>query len=235
MKAIILAAGKGERLRPLTNSVPKCLVPLSGRPLLSYWLESCQRHGFDEVLVNGHYLADALESYLDKARREFNLKINYVYESELYGTGGTVKRNRAFVEGEDFFLLCHGDNFTNIDLSKFRDFHISRESRLSVALFETNVPKQCGIAEELGAGGRIIRFREKPENPVSNLASAAIFLMSPEIIESFPGKEVIDFSKEVLPLFQGKMFGHKFDGFNIDIGTIQNYETACLVAERCQA
>lgn len=232
MKAVILAAGRGERLRPLTDGIPKCLVPVKGKPLLAYWLEICQKGGVEDVLVNGHYLAEQLEAYLEKVRLEFDIKIHYVHEKELYGTGGTIKRQYDFFKNEEFFFFCHGDNFTNINLSEFRDFHVRRKSGLSVALFESNVPEQCGIAEEMDGEGRIIRFAEKPPKPVSNLASAAMFMMSPEIVKSFPDNEVIDFSREVLPKFQGKMFGYKIDGFNIDIGNIENYKLAQRLAEK---
>jgi len=230
MKAIILAAGEGRRLRPLTNDTPKVLLPLNGKPVLEYWLDKCEMHRINEVLINGHYRAELLEAYLDRVREKYSFVIQYVYEESLLGTGGTVKQNRQFVASEDFFLLCHGDNFTNIDLSAFIAFHRRKASPLSVAMFRTNIPQQCGIIEEIDADGRIIKFVEKPRQTDSDLASAAIFLMSPIVIERFPDKQVIDFSSEILPLYPGNMFGFLIDGYNIDIGTLGNYELAERIA-----
>ncbi|OGV32599.1 MAG: hypothetical protein A2020_07365 [Lentisphaerae bacterium GWF2_45_14] len=230
MKAIILAAGEGRRLRPLTENIPKCMVELNGKPLLQYWLDNCQRSGINEVLINTHYLAEKITDFIDSVSHRYSMRIHCVHESELYGTGGTLKNNSDFIKGEEFFFFCHGDNFTNINIGKFIDFHTRKKSMLSVALFETNLPKQCGIAEEIGPDDRIVKFIEKPEKPTSNLASAAIFLMSPNLIKDFPDKKHIDFSKEILPAYQGRMYGYKFDGFNIDIGTLENYKTACTLA-----
>ncbi len=233
MKAILLAAGRGERLRPITDSVPKVLAPLNGRPLLDYWLELCQTGGIDEVLINGHYLAEQIETFVMHARSRYRIQINFIYEEKLYGTGGTVKRCRDFVKGEEFFFFCHSDNFTNINLKRFIDFHISRKADLSIALFRTNLPTQCGIAGEVMDDGLITEFTEKPLKPKSNLASAAMFLMSPSLIdECFPEREYIDFSKDILPHMVGKMYGYSMSGFNIDIGTPQNYELANQIANR---
>jgi mannose-1-phosphate guanylyltransferase len=232
MKAIILAAGEGKRLRPFTENMPKCLLPINGKPLLEYWLDGLEMHKFSQVLVNGHYLPDILESYLTRAQRRYAFKIRYVYEAQLLGTGGTLKQNYAFVKNEEFFLVCHGDNFTNLNISDFVRFHRDKAAKLSVALYETNVPKQCGIVEQMDNRGRILKFVEKPDHPRSNLASAAIFLMSPDIIAYFPDEKVFDFSNKVLPLCQGEMFGYLINGFNIDIGTPDNYKLANkIVAE----
>lgn len=231
MKAIILAAGEGVRLRPVTNNIPKCLVDLNGKPLLEYWLDNCEKNGASEALINGHYLADRLKDYLDSVRDKYSMKIKFIYEPELLGTGGTLKNNADFVKGEEFFFFCHGDNFTNINISDFVDFHKTKGGKLSVALFKTGRPKECGIAEEMDENGKIMKFTEKPEHPKSDLASAAIFLMSPEILDDLPAEKHIDFSKEVLPQYQGKMFGYHIKGFNIDIGTLKNYELAKEIAK----
>ena len=230
MKAIILAAGEGKRLRPLTEDIPKCLLPIHHKPLLEYWLDTCEKHKISEVLINGHYLADMLEEFLERVKGRYSFTMNYVYEEELLGTGGTVKQNYGFIKDEAFFLLCHGDNFTSLNITDFIDFHVQKKSRLSIALYKTNMPKQCGIIEEMDEDCKILRFVEKPQYPKSDLASSAIFLMSPEVIERFPDERIIDFSKEILPLYQGEMYGYCFQGFNIDIGTEENYTLAKRIA-----
>jgi mannose-1-phosphate guanylyltransferase len=232
MKAILLAAGRGTRLRPLTHHTPKCLVPINGRPLLDYWLETCVAGGVTEVLVNAHHLADEMRAYLSFAEGHFALRIHFTYEPSLRGTGGTVLDNLAFVEGEDTFLLAHADNFTDLDLVRFREFHRQRAARLSLALFRTDAPESCGIVEELDDDGRIVRFTEKPAAPRSNLASAAVFLLSPDIVRGFPPGRPIDFSREVLPAYQGRMYGFEIDGYNVDVGTPEGYYEACKLALR---
>lgn len=234
MKAIILAAGEGKRLRPLTDETPKCLLPINGQPLLYHWLIACEKHKITEVLINGHYLSYKVESFIRSVRKKFSVKIKYVYEKKLLGTGGTVKNNYNFVKDEDFFLLCHGDNFTDINLSDFIQFHQSKKSKLTVALFKTNIPEQCGIVEEINDNNKIVKFVEKPSKPKSNIANAAIFLMSPSIIKQFPNYDVIDFSKQILPIFQGEMYGYFIEGFNIDIGTIDNYNYAQKIASKME-
>lgn len=230
MKAIILSAGEGIRLRPLTKNIPKPLLPINGKPLLDHWLECFEKNGFSEVLINAHYLHELVKEFIYDAQKRYNLKINYVYEKKLLGTGGTVKSNYQFIKDEDFFVLCHGDNYTDIDLADMIAFHKHQETDLSLALFETPSPKQCGIIDALDDSGRILKFSEKPKVPRTNLASAAIFILAPRVVECIPADTVIDFSNHILPRYQGRMFGYQIKGFNIDIGTIENYNYANKIA-----
>ncbi len=232
MKAIILSAGEGKRLRPITENIPKPLLPINGKPLLDYWLECCEKNDVSEVLINGHYLSNLMEEYIDNAKKIYSLKINYVYEKKLLGTGGTVRNNYDFIKDEDFFILCHGDNFTDINLSEMISFHKQNKSDLSVALFLTKSPMHCGIVEEMDPSGLILKFFEKPERPKSNIASAAIFILTPSVVKGIPDDTFIDFSNYVLPRYQGKMFGYPINGFNIDIGTVENYNYANTIAEK---
>lgn len=234
MKAIILSAGKGKRLRPLTKTVPKPLLPVNGRSLLDRWLECFEKNGFSEVLINAHHLHESVRKFVNKARQRFKLKINYVFEKELLGTGGTVKSNYQFIKDEDFFVLCHGDNFTDIDLADMISFHKRKKTDLSLALFKSPNPKQCGIVDRLDDSGLIQKFSEKPNEPISDLASAAIFILAPRVVECIPPDRVIDFSSYVLPRYQGKMFGYLIKGFNIDIGTIDNYKYANKIAVQAE-
>ena len=230
MKAILLAAGIGSRLRPLTEQTPKCLVPLNGAPLIDYWLRNFERHGVTEVLVNGFHLADQVEEHLDKARARFDLELCFVREPALRGTGGTVRDQFDFVREEECFLLCHADNFSSIDLTAFRRFHASRNSILSLALFRSDAPERCGIVNRIDSDGCIDEFVEKPKHPDSNLASAAIFLIAPSVVADLPSDREVNFSREILPRYQGLMYGYEMSGFNIDVGTPADYERAKRVA-----
>lgn len=231
MKAVILAAGEGQRLRPIMEKVPKCLVPLNGRPLLDYWLDNCAKAGITDVHINGYYLVEQVAAFLETARKKYKLKIFFHPEKQLSGTGGFIRKLYNDLINDDFFFFCHGDNFTNLKISDFIHFHQTRKSLLSIALFHSENPSQCGIVEQINTDGLIQVFTEKPTHPKSNLASAAIFLMSPKVFASFPNTEFVDFSREVLPKYQGQMYGFYFAGFNIDVGTPENYKLACKLAE----
>lgn len=227
MKAFLLAAGYGTRLRPITNSIPKCLVPIHGQPLLGWWFQLLQKHSVTEVLVNTHHLPDPVRAYIKKFNQhKTGLVVYETYEPELLGSGGTIRANKNFVNGEDSFLICYADNLTDVDLTAFQTFHHVHGGLLSMALFHTNLPKQCGIAE-LDEAGRIIAFEEKPECPKSNLANAGMYIADCRIFNYLNSdKPLLDFGKDVLPNLVGDMYGWHTDGYLIDIGTMENYRRA---------
>ena len=225
MKAFLLAAGIGTRLRPLTYKIPKCLVPVNGRPLLDYWMELFRKHNVDEVLINTHYLYEDVRRYIFEYNKSGKGPvITESFEEELLGSSGTVKNNRAFVENEENFFICYADNLTNVDLTKFSDFHKSHSASFSMALFRTSVPKQCGIAE-LDEDSKIVEFVEKPENPKSNLANAGIYLADNSIFNYIPNG-FSDFGKDIIPKLVGKIYGWEIKDYLLDIGTMEKYKKA---------
>lgn len=226
MKAYLLAAGLGSRLKPITDRIPKCLVPINEHPMLDWWAKLFLESGVDEVLINTHYMADQVQEYIKNYNaKNTGLKFIETYEEELIGSGGTVYTNRDFVKGEEDFLICYADNLTDINLPEFIKFHKASKAPLTMALFHTNVPKQCGIAG-LDNEGRIVEFIEKPENPDSNLANAGIYAATQEVFEVFPDAGFSDIGKDVLPKLIGKMFGWEIPQYLIDVGTMPNYEKA---------
>lgn len=235
MKAFLLAAGLGTRLRPITNTIPKCLVQVGGKPLLEHWLEKCDRYGIDEVLVNGHYLADQVELYLNKNSPRFHEKIHYVYEPELKGTGGTVRANFDFVRNEDCFFMFHADVFCDLNLQEFKDFHMNRRALLTMAMCQTKNPTHSGVIEEITKDGLITGFREKPQDPKTNLASAALFAASPLIERDFPDKDFFDFSQEILPKYVGKMYGYMMKGYHVNVGSPESLERAENIARSLES
>ncbi|MCC8050311.1 MAG: nucleotidyltransferase family protein [Clostridiales bacterium] len=226
MKAYLLAAGFGSRLRPITDTIPKCLVEVGGHPMLDWWAKLLKEAGVTEVLVNTHYLRDQVHTYIESFNKE-NQGISFVefYEEELLGSGGTVRANQAFTSKEDDFLICYADNLCNVNLHKLIEFHRQKQGILTMALFRTNHPEQCGIAE-LDEQDRIIDFVEKPQQPKCNLANAGIYVANQQIFEYFPQEEFSDFGKDVLPKLVGKMYGWETEDYLIDIGTMDNYEKA---------
>ncbi len=226
MKAFLLAAGFGTRLRPLTDTIPKCMVPIQGKPLLGWWFDLLSAHGISEALVNTHYLPDLVRAYIHEYNaRRTGLCVTEFHESVLLGSGGTVKANRDFVGPDKAFFICYADNLTNINLSAMLAYHKSVAGVLTMALFRSGNPEQCGIAE-LDAGSRIVSFTEKPVIPKGNLANAGIYIAGQGLFDRFPDTGFIDFGKDVLPGLAGSMYGWETSGYLIDIGTPDNYQKA---------
>ena len=222
MKVFLLAGGLGTRLRPLTNHIPKCLVPVRGRPLIDYWFDLFDGLGVDEVLVNTHHLPDLVAAhFVDHAWQD---RVRLFPEPELLGSAGTVRANRDFV-GDDDFLVCYADNLTDTDLSVIWARHQKGDSILTMGLFQTPFPKECGIAT-LDDRGRIVDFVEKPQKPVSNLANAGIYAVSSAIFDVIGNQpSPVDFGFDVIPKLSGKMAGVVIGGFLMDVGTPERYES----------
>lgn len=227
MKAFLMAAGLGTRLRPITNTIPKCMVPIKGRPLLSWWMELFEKHNISDVLINTHYLAEPVRNFISSYNRQSNkVRIYESYEPTLLGSAGTLKENKKFVEDESSFLICYADNLTNTNLSELIFWHEQVNPVLTMGLFYTNNPTGCGIAT-LNDKHIITEFVEKPKHPASNLANAGIYVAGQEIFNYIPaGKGETDMGKDVLPLLIGKMAGYEIKDYLLDIGTIDNYQKA---------
>ena len=147
IKALLLAAGLGTRLRPITNSIPKCLVEIKGKPLLEIWLENLKKAKADEVLINTHYLSHKVEKFISLLKIK-DLQISIEYEKELLGTAGILIKNKKFFKNS-LGLLIHADNFTKLNLSEFLDAHNNRPKNCLITMltFETNQPEKCGVVE----------------------------------------------------------------------------------------
>ncbi|MEN6568369.1 MAG: nucleotidyltransferase family protein [Veillonellales bacterium] len=225
MKAFLLAAGYGTRLRPITDNMPKCLVPIQHQPLLYWWLKLLQKYRVSEVLINTHYRSEQVEHYVEGLQQS-DLKIKLVFEQELLGSGGTVKKNADFVSNEKDFLICYADNLTCLNISKLLSFHASHPDVLTMGLFLAGNPGQCGIAV-MNPDNVITKFSEKPVNPKSNLANAGIYAADQRLFDYFPAeKPVFDFGYDILPLLIGKMRGYRIREYLLDIGTWENYKKA---------
>jgi len=216
VKAFLLAAGKGTRLRPLTFNTPKCLVPVNGKPLIDYWFDLFELYGIDDILINTSHLADTVKEYIKGNSRGLSIKV--VYEETLLGSGGTIKKNRDFVEGEESFFVFYADNLTNINLRNMIEFHKESQKGFTLALFRVPNPQECGIVE-IDDVSSILSFTEKPENPVSDLAFAGIMLSGPGLMDFFPDKDVFDLGHDVLPRVVGNASGYVMDEYLLDIGT----------------
>ena len=205
MKALLLAAGLGTRLRPLTNTLPKCLVPINDKPLLEYWLEHLTQMGINEFLINTHYLHVKVEEFINQSK--YKDKITLTYEKELLNTGGTLLENRDFFNNEPFMLI-HADNLSFCDFSAFIDAHDKRRNGCEITMmtFITDTPSSCGIVK-IDEDAVVQEFYEKVENPPSNLANGAVYICEPSLFSFLEhlSKKNIDFSNDVLPAFMGKI------------------------------
>jgi mannose-1-phosphate guanylyltransferase len=218
LKALLLAGGYGTRLHPLTNYLPKCMVPILGRPLLDYWLEALVSGGVNEILINTHYLPSLVSSYIKKST--WSPFVSIVNEVELLGTGGTILKNKDFFEDEPF-MVAHADNLTLFDIPAFFSAHQNRpeQAEITMMVFEADDPSSCGIVE-LDDYGLVIKFHEKVERPPGIVANAAVYIIEHSVIKYLEniGTDCIDFSTQVIPAYMGKIFTFQNTLFHRDIG-----------------
>ncbi|MGB9724254.1 MAG: nucleotidyltransferase family protein [Chloroflexia bacterium] len=226
-RAVILCAGEGRRLRPLTARLPKPLLPVGGRPALDYTLELCRFHGLTEIAINLHHRPQAIPEHLGDGAA-WGLHIRYSYEPVLLGSAGALEPLRDFLD-RPFFVL-YGDVLTNLDLTAMHTYHRRRGGMGTVALYRVPDPQRCGIVE-LEADGRLRTFVEKPAQPFGDLANAGIYLLEPEVLEALPQKRPCDFGQDLFPhlLRLGiALYGYRLSPaeYLIDIGTPENLARA---------
>ena len=224
MKCFLLAAGCGTRLKPITNTVPKCLVPINNKPLLYYWFDLLSFNGINEVFINLHYLPDKVLQHINNYKRE--LQVTPIMERELLGSFGTLLHNINKFSKEKTLLVCYADNKRNFSIKKLVQFHNSHKYPVTVGLFKTPHPKQCGIIE-LDKNSNIISFMEKPEKPKSNLANAGIYLVDIAELKKFRiNNNILDIAFDFLPHYVNYMKGYLINEFLYDIGNINKLSFA---------
>jgi mannose-1-phosphate guanylyltransferase len=213
-------------LRPLTDTMPKCLVPINGKPLLGIWLARLSEAGLGPFLVNTHYMAEQVHNFL--AASPYAEQVSVVEEGDLLGTAGTLIANLAFFAGKDGMLI-HADNYCLANFKEFVRAHQERPSHclMTMMTFRTETPQTCGIVE-IDSSGVVIGFHEKVENPPGNLANGAVYILSDELLTMFGNElsSVRDFSTEVLGRLVGRIYMYETKEFFIDIGTPETYALA---------
>lgn len=225
MKAFLLAAGVGSRLRPLTDTIPKCLVPIQNEPLLAIWFKLLKRYGVTEVLVNAHAHRSAVAQFLHG--RFPDCQVVLTEESELLGSAGTLVANRKWVATESCFWVLYGDVLTNADMENMLRFHQNHPSAATLGVYHVLDPKRCGIVV-VGEAGRIERFLEKPSEPPGNLAFAGLMIGTPALLQAIPAQRPADLGFDVFPHLAGQMFAYPIREFLMDVGTMENYQQAQL-------
>ncbi len=238
MKAMILAAGKGTRVRPLTNEMPKPMIPIIGKPVMEYLIEELERHGFNEIMINVSHLPEKIESYFGNGER-LGVEIGYSFEghiedgeiqSEALGSAGGIKRIQDFGGFfDDTFLVVCGDALIDLDLTKAVREHWKSGAVASICTLE--VPKESvpdyGVVVS-DAKGQITSFQEKPsvEEALSNQVNTGIYIFEPEILDMIPANTNFDIGGDLFPLLVEQ--GLPFHAINIpfhwiDIGRISDY------------
>ena len=216
MKAFLLAAGLGTRLRPITDTTPKCLVEIGGRPLLDIWLDALAKAGVHEVLVNTHHLAGMVEAHV--ARRRTPPVVRLSHEPVLHGSAGTLVANRDFVADDDMFLVVNADNLTDFDLGMLIDAHMAGPTIATLSVFHTDRPSECGIVEL--ADGLVVGFAEKPAEPHSDLANAGMYAFHPVVLDEIPQPWPRDIGFDLLPRLVGRARAVALDDcYFLDVGT----------------
>ena len=226
MKAVLLAAGIGSRLRPLTDSIPKCLVPVNDKPLLDYWLNmTLDSKYISDVYINLHYLKNIVREHIDKNWKH-EQRISLHTEVQLKGTAGTLcGLQRELIDSQ--LLVVHADNLSEFCLDEFIQAHNKRPTGcfITMMLFNTDAPSTCGIVE-LDKKDRVLCMHEKVANPPGNLANAAVYIFEPEVLDWIATNHVTDISSEVIPAFQGKIYSWLNKVYHRDIGNPQSYALA---------
>ena len=225
IKSLLLAGGLGTRLRPLTDSVPKCLIPIAGQPLLDIWVQRLVECGVPEARINTHSLAAIVREHISQINAENRLRLVEAFEPVLLGSAGTVTANADLADDVDEIIVIYAGNFSDIDLRPLIAFHRSHTDPLTMVLFQAPDPSACGIAE-LDDEGRVISFVEKPKAPTSNLADVGLYVIDAAAYREIAEINAFDLGFEVLPRFVGRMRGWTWGGYYRDIGTHESLEGA---------
>ncbi|MCS7185418.1 MAG: NDP-sugar synthase [Armatimonadetes bacterium] len=227
MRGMIMAAGEGTRLRPLTYARPKALVPVLTVPIMENIIRWLKKAGITELAVNLHYKGNDIESYFGDGSR-LGVSIAYLHEDKPHGTAGAVRLMSDFLkEPNDTILVVGCDELIDLDLREMIRFHKERNALVTISLAQVTDPREFGVAQ-LDGEGRIVGFIEKPKNWTGGraLVNSGVYLIEPEVLDRIPYGGVYDFGKQLFPELVAEgapIYGFASDGYWNDIGHIGNY------------
>jgi len=228
-KAVIMAGGFGTRLRPLTMTSPKPMVPVANKPMMHHIVNLLKQHGVQDVVSLLYFQPDKIKDYF-KDGSEFGISMKYVAAEADYGTAGSVKN--AYQHLTDRFIIISGDVLTDFDITKALEYHDKQKSMATILLTRVTNPIQFGIVmtEE---DGRITRFLEKPSwgQVFSDTINTGIYILEPEVLDLIPYQKDFDFSKDLFPLMLRNnlpLYGFTCEGYWRDIGNLNEYQQASL-------
>lgn len=227
MKAMIMAAGVGSRLMPMTLEIPKPMIPMANRPLMENTVELIGKYGFSEVIANLHYHGNVIRNYFAEGEA-WGIDMHYSPEPELMGTAGGVKKCAWFLD--ETFIVISGDALTDINLAELLQEHRRKGALATIALKPVDEVEQFGVVVT-DEHGKIERFQEKPrpQEALSKTANTGIYVFEPEIFKYIPAAEFYDFGKQVFPQLvkmKAPFYGHAIDDYWCDVGNINTYRQA---------
>ena len=228
MKAVVLVGGEGTRLRPLTETVPKPLLPFMNRPFLHHVLDHLARHGVEEAVLSSSYLQGEFASSL--AERRGSPRVTWVTEPQPLGTSGAVAGARDLLDGS--FLVLNGDVLTDLDLSAMVAFHRERKAVATISLVPVDDARPYGLVDR-EADGRVLAFREKPPDPVPGTINAGTYVLEPSALDGVPEGVAVSIERETFPglIAAGEpVYSFVWPGYWRDLGTPQAYLQAHLDA-----
>ena len=228
MRAMVLAAGLGKRLRPLTFDTPKPLAPVANRPVMEHILDLLAQHGHREVIANLSHLGDRIRDHFGDGSAA-GVELSYSEEEELLGTAGGVRNVADFLTGGegDSFLIISGDALTDIDLGALREAHAEHDGIATLAVKKVADTREYGVVIH-GADGRIQGFQEKPDpaEALSDLGNCGIYAFRKEIFDYFPDRPFVDWAMDVFPTLLEQdvsFYVHEFSDYWNDIGSLDEY------------
>lgn len=223
MKAVVLVGGEGTRLRPLTETIPKPLVPLMDRPSLDHVLDHLARHGVHEVVLSSPYLEETFEPFIDS--RHGDPVITWITEASPLGTGGAIVNALDALGSDEAFFALNGDILTDLDLSAMRAFHLKRGAVVTIALHHVEDSRSFG-AVATQDDGRVLEFREKPEEAMPGEINAGTYLLDPSVLAGWTKGEQISIERDVFPAVIAAghpVFGFQAPAYWLDLGTPAQY------------
>lgn len=224
-QVLILAGGKGIKLRPFTYEMPKSLLPIKNKPLLEHTINLLKKHELTDILISIGYLGDKIKDYFGDGSK-FGVKIDYIKTKKQQGTQFPILEAKDMIHSKNF-LVIYGDELADIDLKDLLDFHKNHKSLATIALSSVEKSNVWGVANL--RGNKILEFKEKPKTKktTSHLVNAGIFVFSQDIFKYISEKPGL-LETEVFPRLaqENKLYGYPFEGQWFDVGTPETYEEA---------
>ncbi len=222
--AVILVGGEGTRLRPLTNSVPKSMVPVLNQPFLEHTIAYLKEYGIGHIILTLSYHPEIIQNYF-KDGRHLKTRLTYCIEDSPLGTAGAVKNTEQYLDNA--FFVLNGDIFTDLDLSGMLSFHRRQKAKVTIALTWVDNPCAFGVVET-GTDGKIQRFIEKPspDRVTTNWINAGVYIIEPEVLKHVPAGSHYMFENGLFPLLlklNEPVYGYQFKGYWLDMGTPEKY------------
>ena len=218
MQAVIMAGGYGTRLRPLTNELPKPMVPIIDKPIIHYIINTLKKYGITDIIVTLGYKPERIIDYLGDGS-DFGVSVRYSVENVPLGTAGGVKQIAEMIDGT--FIVISGDALTNIDLNSMLKFHMSHGKLITMAVKEMDDVSGFGVVR-CDDNGNVTSFIEKPKHSLDKLVNTGIYIIEKNVLDDIPeGK--YDFARELFPEMMGNLSAYRMRGYWSDIGTLSSY------------